>query len=323
MKYTASVAIRIAGRNRNEKDNDWHEIKREGTIDFRWRQIENHIIQIVAFGFDDAYSALKCAKKMYVNLILNVIDNDYVIEEAGCEYTYEPQNIGLNKSEKYPSEASFFHDASSTKLRVGISVLETEKVNEINDYQFEEIDNSVLVSPSYYIDFVNIDRPTIEYDKQFQKVLSQLVKANNAYSINSRMAGYCSIIEQLAKGRKSSKSPGVIDEIKVLIQHVKESSLPDDEKKQLISYLDNGKNQPSNGVSKQFVKEYGELCYHNVPAEKIWKEAYSLRSQNAHRAKEFPSQIENAIWLKELVIDVIKKYFSENNSDGEGAKENG
>lgn len=127
------------------------------------------------------------------------------------------------------------------------------------------------------------------------------------------MTIYCGILESLAICKKKNNS--VIKEINYLKEHVEHSKLLQNDKNQLLNFLETGKSASSRQKCKDLIKKYSKKTYRGISASKIFDEAYNLRSQFSHGYSVTYDDVHYSYLIKLLVLDVIKNYILENEKD--------
>ena len=152
-----------------------------------------------------------------------------------------------------------------------------------------------------------MDEYIFTYSRTSQKLLHSVILAEKASDYGMKMTIYCGILEQLSED--GYKNEAVINKINDFINDVDTSGLDSTEKEQLKSFLNSGKKKSSRQKCKELIKKYAHPKYGQYESERIFSDAYGLRSTFSH-GDEIKVFTENASrYIKYVVLDVIKGYI--------------
>ncbi len=302
MPYVAHVAIKLKEDLLNCPKNEWHCKKNDNNIEFRWRLLPCKAFEVIAGIFHDKYEALKYAKQLYVAVIYRILCTPIQIQYVGCE-TYESRFCDENAD----NELFFLGCQKHYGSFWGLGVYEVNaSIDEFDDYNFEYAElESVGVGIDF--DFDNIDEYVFTYSKDSQHLLSAVLRADDFFDIGMQMTIYCGLLEFMATD--NLKEEVVINEINELKKHVVDSNLSNKQQENLLNFLELGKNISAGQKCRTLIEKYAKPTYGEYAAKKIFKDAYSSRSSFSHGEKT-DDRIPKTLWyMKYLVLDVIKGYI--------------
>ena len=311
MKYIAHAAVKLkCGVIENISD-EWNYIKSIDAIEYRWRLGKSGTCEVTAGLFGDKSRALVCAKTMYITLLYSLLKDGFSLTDAGCE-SYETRFFQKERDIDYYSfvenENFFFWDKHFLGGLCGPGVYVVENTfKEFEEFKF--LSGSLALLNTIELSFDNIDEHIFVYNRTAQELMSSVVVADNEIDYGMKMTIYCGILEHLSDNGK--KSEAVQLEIDNLIKSVKESHLMQDEKNQLVNYLNLGKELSARQRCKKLIVEYAATQYGQYLAKDILDEAYSIRSEFSHGSNNYSNRLRCSRYMKYLVLDVIKGYMQE------------
>ena len=316
MKYVADIKVKLKDNHTKYDYDVWHNIKTIDEIEYKWRIRKDRTYEVVAGLFEDKHEALVKAKSIYITMIYSFLRAGFKLEEPGCEsymMDWYNEEYDGNKEEYYREEKGFFQEPKYTRAIFGPSVLVVEdSFNQIDDYKFLEF--KLTVSYNSEFSFDNVDDYYFLYNRKSQELLNMVVIADSQMNVGMRMTMYCCILEHLSKNE--DKSENVKREIDNLIKHINKDDLNDNEYNQLVNYLNLGKEMSVSQKCKNLIKKYAKTKYGDHDAIKIFSEAYEIRSSFAHGLLNYTKDIKCAFYIKYIVLDVIKNYMRELESNG-------
>ena len=304
LKYIAHAAVKLQEGILDEQKNKWVHIKRSANIEYRWRVCGDRFCEIIAGAFEDKFDALRCAKRMQVTLLYATLGR-YTSLETAVPSFYSP-DLDSDKTGTIENGEAVFHRIRVRQRFAGPGVFEVENsLEEFDNYQPVSI--SVSTSGTVRLDLSNIDTGSFSYNSVVHDLFQSIEVAENTYNFGIRMTIYCGLLEHLANDAR--KEDEVQIEIDALVEHVNSSSLANENKSQLIQYLETGRNQSARQKCKKLIEQYANTYYENYSAKKILDAAYSLRSKFSHG--EIVKYDIMASYLKNIVLDVIAGYMCE------------
>lgn len=311
MKYIAHAGVKLKNGVTGHTNYEWNYIKTIDGIEYRWKFGKDRTYEVVAGLFDNKSDALIRAKTMYVTLLFSLLKGQFLLDNAGCS-TYEPRFFDKERDVDYDSfqktESFFFWNKHLSGGRYGPGVYEVESsFDELEEYKFFNFKLSVSYDSDLTLD--NVDEYVFVYNRKAQELMSSIVVADAEMDYGMKMTIYCSILEHLSENGK--KSEAVQEEIDKIVKLVKESGLLTNEKDQLISYLNFGKELSAIQKCRKLIEKYAAPQYSKFLATKILSEAYSIRSAFSHGDSIDSDRINASHYMKYLVLDVIKGYMRE------------
>lgn len=214
-----------------------------------------------------------------ISLLLREVHLDAVI--LSIRMTVSTFKMGSlladDNKENYP-ESTFFWTPKCMGGGLGPDVYEVP--NTFMDYdklygKYHLWDLKVSVSKlKPELNFDNYDKSYFIYSKFTQPLLNTIIQADSVFEIGLQMTLYCGLLEHMAEDKP--KHPSVISEIDSLIEHARLSSLSQEEKSSLVSYLGFGKNISSRQKCRLLCQQYAKDQYGPYTTKEILDDAYSM-----------------------------------------------
>ncbi|MHC1785769.1 MAG: hypothetical protein AB9880_01725 [Christensenellales bacterium] len=311
MPYVAHAGVQLLLAPLAYEINTWYHIKTIGDTDYRWRLSGSMFCEVVAGTFTDKYEALKCAKQIYVTLIYSLLRGQHAIVDAGCDF-YETRlfhtELDGSIDEYSEREAFFFWNRRHTGKTTGPAVYEVEStIDDFCTYRF--LHATIRSLPNRRkLDFQHIDETIFTYCREAQQLLSSVVLADQTNDDGMKMTLYCSLLEHISDD--VCKGEGVITEIDALIHHVMCSDLSDNNKAQMRSFLNTGKNISSRQKCRSMVYRHAKRNYLEYTPMQIFDAAYSVRNMFAHGQVDSYDKHPASCCMKFVVLDIIAGYFA-------------
>lgn len=319
MVYVACAAVFLGEDNIICEKNKWNIIEKVDGIEYRWILYKNRVYEVAAGVFNDKYDALKCAKKIYVNLFYFLLSRGISIEDAGCgSYMKRPNRDDEDIHCFLKNEEFFFSTKDRISPWLGPGVYEVE--NSIDDlWAYDRKLCRVGISGfDREIGIQCIQDYHFLYSEESRPYLYVLFLAEKADSIGLEMTLLCGLLENIMEEiRKKQacktrmlKDSAVVDEIDFLKEHVKQcSSLSSIEKETLRNNLENLKEISSRDKCRRLCEKYAKNKYGNYTTKEIVNKAYSIRSMYSHGDKPQSLLTAPERYMKYVVLDVLQGYF--------------
>ena len=321
MPFLAHVGIELGCDYIAYEKEHWYTYLKRENFEIRWRFRNDLIYEVVAGPFEERYTALRIAKYIFVTLLINFLYKEIPVEDAGLQF-YEHrlyidgQDPYANSTQEFnDTEAFYFWNPHFRGGEVGIGVYEVPSfsIEEINLY------DPLIMRPerkAYMTDddanklcFDNLGSVYFSFDREVQTVFLSLFEAEKSFNIGFQAEKYCGILEHLSCSCPKGKE--VVEEIDRLMEHVRASTLPSEDKDGLINYLNQGKQMSSIQKCRELVKKYGKSSYFSTDSRQILQKTYKIRSSYSHGedcSKKYDSVVS---MMKCLVLDVINNYYHE------------
>lgn len=304
MGFVAYAAVKLQNGILDEQKNKWAHIKTVENIEYRWRVCGDRFCEVIAGVFEDKFDALRCAKKMQVVLLYATLGRYTPVKEAVP--SYYASDLDSDQTGEINNGEQIFHSLRARQRFAGPGVFEvSHSIDEIDEYQPVSI--SISTSSTVFLDLSDIDRGYFAYNRDVHDLFQSIEVAENAHNFGIKMTIYCGLLEHLAKDER--KNEETQEEINALIEHVKNSSLSDGSRAQLVQYLETGRNLSARQKCRKLIERYADIMYGDYPAKQILERAYSLRSKFSHG--ELVRYDVIAAHMKCIVLDVIKGYMCE------------
>ena len=310
MPYVAHVGIRLKEDANTYKKDEWHQIKTVNGIEYRWRLKQNLTYEVISGLFVDRNDALIQAKQIYVTLLYSLIKGGFTIDVSGCDlYEQSLYSEDYGSVEEYiKNEPFFFWDKKTIGGQYGLGVYEVDSsIDEFDEYNFFDVEWSVSYDSN--LDFDNVDEYIFTYSRKSQELLNSVILAEKATDYGMKMTIYCGILEHLSED--GNKSEAILNKIDDFINCVDDLELEQTEKDQLKNYLNGGKKKSSRQRCKELIKKYAKPQYGKHKSEKIFSDAYGIRSTFSHGDEINAFAEEASRYIKFVVLDVIKGYIQE------------
>lgn len=310
MAYVAHAAVQLSdGESQNEK-NVWHFIKRNDSIEYRWKFCNDFTCHIIAGIFERATDALQCAKQLYVSLFYELVWHGVPIADAGCSsyetrlfHDEEPKVKGYSGDESF-----FFWTKRHQGGKLGPGVFEVDQsINEFDEYRF--FSGTLSGKRESDLNFENVDAYYFSYCREAQEYFNTIMLAENAYEYGMKMTIYCGLLEHLSEN--CDKEQDVLCVIDDLVKYVDGSSLSSEKKDSLKNFLNTGRKISANQKCVALCERYARQKYGGYTYKKIIGEAYSIRSAFSHGENSGNRYSACASYIKLVVLDVIKNYMRE------------
>ena len=310
MPYIAHAGVQLSEEYSAYKKNHWYHIKEVKGLNYHWRINDQCIYEVACELFENKQTALIAAKYIYVTVVYNLLKKDIRIKDAGCQFYEKSLFIpGVDGNiEDYP-ESSFFWTPNCIGGGIGPDVYQVPNSFEDYDelYSNSFFDLKVSVSRNgLLLDFDNYDKSPFIYSKMVQPLLNTIVQADSVWEIGLQMTLYCGLLEHMAEDKP--KHPKVLSEIDLLVDHVVTSSLSDDDKNSLVSFLNSGKTISSKQKCKLLCQQYAQDRYGPYTTKQILDDAYSIRSAFSHGEDCGNRYSGPAPYIKLVVLDILAGY---------------
>ena len=312
MKYIAHAGIKVDTELSSFEKENWYSIKNVNGIEYRWRFTQDFICDVIAGPFSDKATALTCAKRMFVSMFYLLEGSQFaIINDAGCGI-YEPRffdaETDVSEDLFLSTEGYFFFDKRYKSFHLGPGVYEVES-------EMSEVLNNKCLEATWYLSYDNeldvsrVDEYLFTYCKEACEYLNGIILADKIISIGLQTNIYCAIIESFSK--KSEKSKDFLDVIDKMYELASKAQLENDEKQALLNDLDAGRFEGARKSCYLVCEKYARKKYGIYECKRIISDAYSVRSQFSHGAKEKKHYPDSIKYLKIVVLDVLKNYFRE------------
>lgn len=313
MPYIAHVGVQLSTEYTAYEKNHWYYIKEAHGLRYHWRINDYDVYEVVCELFSNKELALLGAKYIYVTVLYNLLYHEIDISYAGCDY-YAKQ-IWLDEEKEHYPEGTFFWSPTLLGGGFGPDVYEVPESFEDFDNIYKNLchiskDTRIVIKDSKpALDFDNYDKGYFIYNQMTQPLLYTIVQANSIFEIGLRMTLYCGLLEHMAE--EKPKPPSVISEIKSLIEHVKLSSLSQEDKSSLINYLKQGENISARQKCKLLCQKYAKDHYGPYTTNQILDDAYSIRSAFSHGEDCSKRYSGPAPYIKLIVLEVLIGYAND------------
>ena len=314
MLYVAYAAVKLGIDVIDYEKDEWHFIKKIGDIEYRWRLTSDLVYEVVAGLYADKQNALRCAKQIYVALLYSVYRKNISIQDAGCSSYCKRFYLGeqLDGDEKafFANEEFFFSTKKNQGPFLGPGVCEVKsEIEEFSEYNDIKMTFGGAIT-KVNLSMDNIDEYCFLYSEFSQQYLYTFSQADRASGVGLQMTLLCGLLEKMAEDyRKQYKELEVVEEINHLIQYVEESSLQDGQKTSLINGLNGLKEKSAREKCRLLCKEYARPQNGNYPTRTIVNSAYRIRSAYSHGNEKTNSFSSPALFMKYVVLDVLKGYM--------------
>ena len=306
MRYLAHAGATILTEIKNVQRSVWNPIKTIDDITYSWRINADNTYDVIAGPFNDRGEALVTAKQMYVTLIYSMLWGNIRVSNDGCssyETTLSFDAYNMSDGEIYEQEPFFFWSKNNRGGYLGPGVYEIDgSLDEFNDYKSYRVDCRVEYDCD--LSFDEVDTFIFDYSRTTQPMLNSLLIADNANVFGLEMMLFTSILEHLFGDQKRSEA--ACTAIDQLISALGTIDLDENEKNQLISYLNTGKHIGPRSKCQSIAGLYADSSYGGHPTKRIVNEAYNARSSYAHGDVCESSKYPAAPYIKLVVMDVIK-----------------
>ena len=318
MPYIAHVGVQLSTEYTAYEKNHWYYIKEAHGLRYHWRINDCDVYEVVCELFSNKELALLGAKYIYVTVLYNLLYHEIGISYAGCNYYAKRLCIDKDK-ENYP-EGTFFWTPTYIGGGFGPDVYEVPESFEDFDKLYKNLcsiskDTRILIQDTEpALDFDNYDKGYFMYNTMTQPFLYTIVQADSIFEIGLRMTLYCGLLEHMAEDKL--KHPSVLSEIESLIEHVKSSSLSQEDKSSLVTYLQLGKSISAKQKCRLLCQKYAKDHYGPHTTKQILDDAYSIRSAFSHGEDCSQRYSGPAPYIKLIVLEVLIGYVNDysNNS---------
>ena len=310
MLYIAHAGVRLNEDAYTYKKDEWHLIKTVNGIEYRCRLKQDLTYEVISGLFSDKNDALIQAKKIYITLLYSLIKCGFSIDVSGCDlYEQSLYSEEYGSREEYiKNEPFFFWNKKNVGGQYGPGVYEVEaSIDEFEEYNFFDVEWSVSCDSN--LDFENVDEYIFTYSRESQDLLNSVILAEQAVDYGMKMTIYCGILEHLSED--GNKSEAILNKINDFINCVDDSELEPSEKDQLKNFLNSGKKKSSRQRCKELIKKYAQPKYGKYKSEKIFSDAYGIRSTFSHGDEINAFSEDASRYVKFVVLDVIKGYIRE------------
>ena len=310
MAYVAHAAVQLSNDECPNEKNVWHFIKRDDSIEYRWKFCNDFTYHIIAGIFESATDALQCAKQLYVSLFYELVWHGFPIADAGC-ISYETRVFHDEEPivKGYSGDESFFFWTKRYQGgELGPGVFEVDQsINEFDEYRF--LGATLTVRRESDLNLENVDAYYFSYCREAQEYFHTIMLAENAFEYGMKMTIYCGLLEHLSENR--DKEQDVLCVIDDLVKYVDGSSLSSEKKNSLKNFLNTGRKISANQKCIALCERYARQKYGGYTYKKIIGEAYSIRSAFSHGENSGNRYSACASYIKLVVLDVIKNYMRE------------
>ena len=287
----------------SKSDDNWHIIKEENNIIYKWRVNQNRY-QLLIGEYTDIVQAKSDFNKLYVSLFYNYIYNILNKPRVG--------SIGMLFRENIP-QILYEHKHYCSGAYAAIH--EIEDMSEIENMKL--ISGRVLLKSDInnYFDFNNLfSDDYFNYSEESNHYLYVLNLAHNINDDGLKMTLLCGLLEKISI--QENKSDAVVSEIERLISMIDKSKLSDKEYEQLKNYLNDGKRESARQRCIKTINKYAnDFVINGYDAKTIVSDAYSIRSAYSHgdnQKKESSNKMkESANYMFYLMLHIVNEYFKE------------
>ena len=185
------------------------------------------------------------------------------------------------------------------------------KVLENNNIDYKH--NFFIKDRHYFLDFlinINDKKIDLEIDGKQHKYEDR-VDHDIERDKNLKEDGYLIYRVEWNSINTEEGSEKMKNKINDFINCVDDSELEQTEKDQLKNYLNVGKKKSSRQRCKELIKKYAQPKYGKYKSEKIFSDAYGIRSTFSHGDEINAFAEEASRYIKFVVLDVIKGYIQE------------
>lgn len=240
---------------------------------------------------------------MYVTILYTFYSRQVLIDDPG-PWLYFP-DFDSDKTKQISERSYVFRNLHNSGAFTGPAVYEVDSaIDDFDSYRFLSGYISKAETDAK-LEIENIDQHTFSYNADSHRLLRYVYLAEQTHDYGMKMTIYCSILEHLAEdGKKSEASQAEID---ALIAHVNDSTLSQEEKNQLVNYLNQGRDLSARQKCRTLLEKYAQYSYGGYAPKRIFNEAYNMRSAFAHG--NTPKSVKASLYIKFVVLDVIKAYL--------------
>ena len=312
MPYVAHVGVILADDYSAYEKNKWCLLSQQNGLRFHRRIGKNNSYEIACELFEHRSQALLAAKYIYTMMLFNLLYKGIHITDGGCtiyeKRLFDPK---IDGDVTDYAENSFFWTPKHMGGGIGADVYEVPTSFE----EFDEIYKGLGLELSFStrcngleLEFNNYGTSPFLYDRESQKLLDIVIRADSVYDIGLQMTLYCGLLEHLAP--ECNKEDAVISLLDQFVDRVNDSQLPDNQKASLTNYLNIGKKESSRKRCLMLCSKYAKEQYGEHKTKDIFEDAYSIRSAYSHGADCSNRYSGPAPYIKLVVLDVIKGYMT-------------